>query len=105
MSSLELGQFGKEINFDIIITIDNNQYPCHNERSKVNAQAQSGTGDVITAEIEDNQDGIYTASFMPSQPGDVEVIVTINGVLQMMQWIKYFYIMNFGQWTVCSINL
>ena len=73
------GQVGKEFNFNIITTKDDNQYPCQNESSKVSAQVQSRTGDVIAAEVENNQDGSYTASFIPSQPGEVEVTVTING--------------------------
>ena len=69
------GQVGKEVKFTVI-TKDDNHYPCH---SKITTEAKSSTGDVITAEVKDNHDGSYTASFVPTQPGEVEVTVTING--------------------------
>ena len=72
------GQVGKEVKFTVI-TKDDNHYPCQKGGSKITAEAKPRTGDVITVEVKDNQDGSYTASFVPTQPGEMEVTVTING--------------------------
>ena len=69
------GQVGKEVKFTII-TKDDNHHPCQKGGS---IQPIPRKGDVITAEVKDNQNGNYTASFVPTQPGEVEVTVTING--------------------------
>ena len=72
------GQVGKEVKFTVI-TKDDNHHPSRKGGSKIAAQAKPRTEDFITAEVKDNQDGSYTASFVPTQPGEVEVTVTING--------------------------
>jgi len=72
------GQVSEEVKFSIL-TKDGNHHPCQKGGSKVIAQVKPRAGDVITAVVKDNQDGSYTASFVPSQPGEVEVTVTING--------------------------
>ena len=52
---------------------------CTKGGSKVSVQAQPRTGDVITVLDKDNQDGSYTASFVPRQTGEVKLSITING--------------------------
>ena len=68
------GYVGKEVELTIT-TKDDNHHPCQTGGSKITAQAKPRTGDVITAEVKDNQDGSYTATFVPTQPGEVEVSV------------------------------
>ena len=50
--------------------------------SLIMVQTQPRTGDVITAPVEDNQDGSYTVSFPANQTGEVnwKLSITINGV-------------------------
>jgi len=72
------GQVGKEVKF-IIITKDDNPHSCHKSSRKITAQVKLRTGDTIATDIIDNQDGSYTASFVPTKPGEVEVLVFVNG--------------------------
>ena len=72
------GQVGKEVKLTIITKDDNHHPSRKGEDSKIAAQAKPKTGDVITARVEKNEDGSYTASFVPTQPGKVEVSATIN---------------------------
>ena len=71
------GQVGREVKLTII-TKDDNHHPCQKGGSKITAQAKPRTGDVITGEVKDDQDGSYTASFVPTQPGEVEISATID---------------------------
>ena len=49
--------------------------------SLITVQAtQPRTGDVITAPVEDNQDGSYAVSFLANQTGEVKLSITINNV-------------------------
>ena len=72
------GQVGKEIKFTIF-TKDEKHYPRYNRSDKITAEAKPRTGNVILAEIKDNQDGSYTASLVPTQPGEMEILVFVNG--------------------------
>ncbi|XP_065915589.1 tripartite motif-containing protein 2-like [Dysidea avara] len=72
------GQVGKEMKFTIT-TKDPNHCPCQKGGSKITTQVKPRTGEVITAEVKDNQDGSYTASFTPTQIGELQVSVFSNG--------------------------
>ena len=71
-----------------IITKNNSHNSCQKGGSRIIAEAKPRTGDIITAEVEDSQDGSYTASFVPTQPGEVEITVTINGECISMYPLK-----------------
>jgi len=62
-------QVGEEVKFTITAKGDN---PCQKE---ITAQAKPITGDVITAEVKDSQNGSCTAFFVSTQSGEVEVLV------------------------------
>ena len=70
------GHVGKEVKFTILTKDD--YHPSREGGNKIIAQAKPRTGDIITAEVKDNQDGSYTASFVPTQPGEVEVLIFID---------------------------
>ena len=63
------GQVGMAVKFLIIAK----NPPCLKGVGKVTVRVKFKTGDIITAKVIDNQNGYYTASFVPTQPGEVEV--------------------------------
>ena len=69
---------GKKCKFKIV-TKDQNSHICYKGGSKVVIHAQSSRGDVTPVEVVDNKDGIYSASFVVNQVGEVKLSVTING--------------------------
>ena len=71
------GQVGKEVKFTITTKSDNH-HPSKKGGNKITAQVKPRTGDVITADVKANLDGSYTASFVPTQPGEVEVLAFID---------------------------
>ena len=71
------GQVGREVKFTITTKSDNH-HPSKKGGNKITVQAKPRTGDVITTEVKVNQDGNYTASFVPTQPGEVEVLTFIG---------------------------
>ena len=72
------GQVGKVAKFTIV-TKDDNDQPCYNRSRKVTAQVKPITGDVVLAEVKDNQDSSYTVSFISTQPGGMDVLVFVDG--------------------------
>ena len=52
---------------------------CHNGGNEIVIEAQSSKGDIIPAQVSDNKDGSYSASFVANQVGDVKLSVTIKG--------------------------
>ena len=63
----------------IIVTKDQNNYICYKGESQVVIEAQSSRGDITAIEVNDNEDGSYSASFVASQVGEVKLSVTIKG--------------------------
>ena len=53
---------------------------CHKGGSQVVVQLKYGTKGTMFAQVKDNHDGSYTASFAPEQVGEVMLLVSINGL-------------------------
>ena len=69
---------GKELQFSIITKYRNGSQ-CSIGGSQVSVQLESNTGEVITAQVVDNKDGSYMASFVAQQVGEVKLSIFING--------------------------
>ena len=69
---------GKELKFSIITKYRNGSQ-CSVGGSQVSVQLESNTGEVISAQVVDNKDGSYIASFIVQQIGEVKLSVSING--------------------------
>ena len=69
---------GKELKFSIITKYRYGSQ-CSIGGSQVSVQLESNTGEVKIAQIRDNKDGSYMASFVAQQVGEVKLSVSING--------------------------
>ena len=69
---------GKELKFSIITKYRNGSQ-CSIGGSQVSVQLESNTGEVTSAQVRDNCDGSYMASFVVQQVGEVKLSVFING--------------------------
>ena len=69
---------GKELKF-FIITKYRNGSQCSIGGSQVSVQLESNTGEVTSAQVRDNNDGIYMASVVVQQGGEVKLSVFVNG--------------------------
>ena len=45
----------------------------------MSVQLESNTGEVTSAQVRDNNDGSYMASFVAQQVGEIKLSVSING--------------------------
>ena len=69
----------KDVKFTIV-TKDTQGHLCSKGGSEVIAQARSAiTGDIFSVTILDNQNGSYSASFVPKQAGEIRLSLIING--------------------------
>lgn len=62
-----------------IITKDRNGEPCTSGGDLVSVKLHCPNGSPITADVEDNDDGTYTASFTPVSKGDHQITVHVRG--------------------------
>ncbi|KAL9955084.1 hypothetical protein ACROYT_G036359 [Oculina patagonica] len=62
-----------------IITKDRNGEPCTTGGDLVSVKLHRPNGSPITADLEDNDDGTYTASFTPVSKGDHQITVHVRG--------------------------
>ena len=69
---------GKELKFSIITKYHNGS-ECSIGGSQVSVQLESNTGEVTSAQVRDSNDGIYMASFVAQQGGEIKISVSING--------------------------
>ena len=69
---------GKELKFSIITKYRNGSQ-CSIGGSQVSVQLESNTGEVTSAQVRDNNDGSYMASFVVQQGGEVKLSVFVNG--------------------------
>ena len=69
---------GKELKFSIITKYRNGSQ-CSMGGSQVSVQLEFNTGEVTSAQVKDNSDGSYVASFVVQQVGEVKLSVSING--------------------------
>ena len=69
---------GEELKFSIITKYRNGSQ-CSIGGSEVSVQLESNTGEVRSAQVRDNNDGSYMASFVAQQVGEVKLSVSING--------------------------
>ena len=69
---------GKELKFSIITKYRNGSQ-CSIGHSEVSVQLECNTGEVRRAQVRDNNDGSYMASFVAQQVGEVKLSVSING--------------------------
>ena len=69
---------GKELQFSIITKYGNGSQ-CSTGDSQVSVQLQSNTGEVTNAQVVDNKNGSYMASFVAQQVGEAKLSVSING--------------------------
>ena len=74
----EMVSKGERVKFNVV-TKNLSNILCNKGGSKVVIQAQSSRGDVTPVEVKDNKDGIYSASFVANQVGEVKLSVTIKG--------------------------
>ena len=63
----------------LVVTRDENNHLYHKGGSEVAVYAQSSRGDVTPAEVVDNKDGSYSASFVANQVGEVNLSISIKG--------------------------
>ena len=68
---------GKELKFSIITKYRNGSR-CSIGGSQVSVQLESNTGEVTSAQVRDNNDGSYMASFVVQQGGEVKLSAFIN---------------------------
>ena len=68
----------KELKFSIITKYRNGSQ-CSIGGSQVSVQLESNTGEVTSAQVRDNNDGSYMASFVVQQGGEVKLSVFVNG--------------------------
>ena len=69
---------GKTLKFSIITKYCNSsQYSIGG--SQVSVQLEYNTGEVTSAQVRDNNDGSYMASFVAQQVGEIKLSVSING--------------------------
>ena len=71
---------GNKVEFQIVTKYRNN-LPCQKGGSQVSVQLESSSGEVIPAQVQDNNDGSYTASFEVQEVGKAKVLARINGQL------------------------
>ena len=69
-------KLGQEVKWSVV-TKDENRHPCSKGINTITVQAQSRT-ELITVPITDNEDGSYTASFVPGQTGKLTLTVMLN---------------------------
>ena len=69
---------GRELQFSIITKYRNGSQ-CSIGSSKVSVQLESNTGEVRSAQVRDNDDGSYMASYVAQQAEEVKLSVSING--------------------------
>jgi len=70
---------GSKIEF-LIVTRDSSKCLCYNGGSKVCVQLESPTKKVTSAVVKDNEDGTYTASFVPQKVGEIKLSVSVDDV-------------------------
>ena len=69
---------GKELKFSIITKYRTGSQ-CSIGGSQVSVQLESNTGEVTSAQVMDNNDGSYMASFVVQQGGEVKLSAFVNG--------------------------
>ena len=69
---------GNKFKFSIITKYRNGSQ-CSKGGSQISVQLESNTGEVISAQVRDNSDGSYMASFVAQQVGEVKLSVFIDG--------------------------
>ena len=69
---------GEELKFSIITKYHNGVH-CSRGGSQVSVQLEYNSGEVISAQVRDNNDGSYMASVLVQQVGEVKLSVSING--------------------------
>ncbi|XP_065920422.1 tripartite motif-containing protein 2-like [Dysidea avara] len=70
---------GSKVNLSII-TKDRNNDRCSIGGTHIIVQAQSTSREgVVPVEVKDNSDGSYSAPFLPKQPGELKLSITIAG--------------------------
>ena len=69
---------GKALQF-FILTKYHNGSQCSTGGSQVSVQLEPNTGEVTSAQVVDNKNGSYMASFVAQQVGEVKLSVSING--------------------------
>ena len=70
---------GNKVEFRII-TRDASNCLCSRGASKVSVEVESATKRSSSADVKDNQDGSYTASFVARQVGEMKLSVSVNGL-------------------------
>ena len=69
---------GKELKFSIITKYRNGSQ-CSIGGSQVSVQLESNSGEMTSAQVRDNNDGSYMASFVVQQGGEVKLLAFVNG--------------------------
>ena len=69
---------GKELKFSIITKYRNGSQ-CSIGGSQISVQLESNTGEVTSAQVKDNNDGSYMASFVVQRGGEVKLSAFVNG--------------------------
>ena len=62
-----------------VVTKDHSNHLCHKGGSEVVIEVQPSEKDITPAQVRDNKDGSYSASFVANQVEDVKFSVTIKG--------------------------
>ena len=90
---------GKELKFSIITKYRNGSQ-CSIGHSEVSVQLECNTGEVRSAQVRDNNDGSYMASFVAQQVGEVKLSVSING--QQIKGSPYSLVVQYIDYTRVS---
>ena len=62
-----------------VVTKDRSNHLCHKGGSEVVIETQSSEGGITPAQVRDNKDGSYSASFVANEVGGIKLSVTIKG--------------------------
>lgn len=69
---------GNKIEFRIFTKYENS-FPCNRGGNQVSIQLESSSGEVTAAQVQDNNDGSYTASVETQEVGKARLLACING--------------------------
>ena len=87
---------GKELKFSIITKYRNGSQ-CSIGGSEVSVQLECNTGEARSAQVRDNNDGSYMASFVAQQVAEVKLSVSING--QQIKGSPYSLVVQYIDYT------
>lgn len=83
---LEDGNTTAEPTHYTIHTVDNKGNPCKQGGSPIDVDIVGPDGDVVDADVTDNNDGTYTVKYHPTEPGDYTIENILRNPFQPMHY-------------------